>query len=215
MINCSKFVSDKTGSVVFVRKNDQIICSETWENAYKLIFQTKATVEYIDLDNGYSTTRVDAKADEANFAIMILAPAEYGNDSKLLEITYSLTDGISEKEVSGGGDSELVVTITPAPDMSKFTSDVPWEKAYEVYHNGGKVKIRATGVAEGYVMGERYSDDGSKELCFQTFGAISQKPDGTPELNMWEVAWCNNGTANIRYVGFPGALKRDMTVPVV
>ena len=99
MVNCSKYVSDKTGSVVFVRKNNQIICSETWGNAYRLIFQTKATVEYIDLDSDYSTTRVDAKADAANFAITIYVPAECGKDSKLLEITYSLTDGISEREV--------------------------------------------------------------------------------------------------------------------
>ena len=107
MDNCSKYVSDKTGSVVFVRKNNQIICSETWGNAYRLIFQTKATVEYIDLDSDYSTTRVDAKADAANFAITIFVPAEFGKDSKLLEITYSLADGISKREVASELSEEI------------------------------------------------------------------------------------------------------------
>lgn len=99
MINCSKFVADKTGVVLFVRKNDQISCSETWENAYRLIFQTKATIEYIDLDNEYSTTRIDAKADAANFTITIFAPAECANDCKLLEITYTIANGISFREI--------------------------------------------------------------------------------------------------------------------
>lgn len=104
---------DKTGSVVFVRKNNQIICSETWDNAYRLIFQTKATVEYIDLDSDYSTTRVDAKADAANFAITIFVPAEFGKDSKLLEITYSLVDGISEREVASELSEEIAKKDKP------------------------------------------------------------------------------------------------------
>ena len=120
MNNCSKFVSDKTGSVVFVRKNNQIICSETWENAYRLIFQTKATVGYIDLDSKYSTTRVDAKADEGNFAITIFVPAECGKDSKLLEITYSLTDGISEREVYGELSEEIAKKHPIKPDDTTF-----------------------------------------------------------------------------------------------
>lgn len=108
MENCSKFVADKTGLVLFVRKNNQIICSETWENAYMLIFRTKATIEYIDLDSNYSTTRIDAKADDANFAITILVPAGYGNESELIEITYSKSDGISEKRKSSSLSEEIV-----------------------------------------------------------------------------------------------------------
>lgn len=94
--------------VLFVRKNGEINCSETWENAYRLIFQTKATIEYIDLDAGYSSTRVDAKADAENFAITIFVPAECGCDTKLIEITYSQSDGISERETSTQLSEEMV-----------------------------------------------------------------------------------------------------------
>lgn len=107
MINCSKFVSDRTGTVLFLRKNGQYSCSETWENAYRLIFQTKATIEYIDADNDFSTTKVEAKADAANFSLSLRVPAAYGDSSKLLEITYSTSNEITAEEIenlSGGSD---------------------------------------------------------------------------------------------------------------
>lgn len=105
MFNCSKYVSDKTGTVLFMRKDGKYSCSERWKSAYNLIFKTKATVEYVDVDNDFISTRVDAVADKKNHSMKLFVPASCGDDSNKLEITYSIADGITAKEVhsSGGG----------------------------------------------------------------------------------------------------------------
>ena len=115
MFNCSRYVADRGGTVLFIRKNNQLLCSESWDDAYRLIFKTKANVEYIDVDNEFSTLRIDAKADVVNSAFTIYTPLECGNDGRLLKITYCKSDGISEEiiENSTGGIPYGVVQYTP------------------------------------------------------------------------------------------------------
>lgn len=108
MFNISEHVSDRIGSVLFVKKDGQYHCSESWLEAYRLIFQSKAALEYIDLDGNYSTTRVDVSADAENHSIRVLVPAECGCDTRYLEIIYTLADGISATEVPTELSEEIV-----------------------------------------------------------------------------------------------------------
>lgn len=109
MFNISEHVSDRIGSVLFVKKDGQYHCSESWLEAYRLIFQSKAALEYIDIDGNYSTTRVDVSADAENHSIRVLVPAECGCDTRYLEIIYTLADGISAKEVPTELSEEIFV----------------------------------------------------------------------------------------------------------
>ena len=100
MFNISEFVANKTGSVLFVRKDGAYFCSESWHGAHKKIFETKGTVEYIDLDNNYTTTNVTAKAEPENYSLTVRVPAKFADESKYLEITYSVSGGIVAEEVA-------------------------------------------------------------------------------------------------------------------
>ena len=107
MFNISEFVSSKTGTVLFAHKDGQYYCSESWQEAYKKIFKSRCTIEYINLNNDYSTTRVSARADSAKHTMFIHVPVECGNIAEELKITYSVESGLSAERVSiapSGGD---------------------------------------------------------------------------------------------------------------
>lgn len=105
MFNISELISDKTGVVVFVRKDGEFYCSESFDEALKEIFNTKASVEYIDLDSNYRTMRVDAVADVANKIITLRMPKECGSNGCNLRLTFSAENGITAEEDNPGGGS--------------------------------------------------------------------------------------------------------------
>lgn len=197
MENCSKFVSDRTGTVLFLRKNGRYSCSESYETAYRLIFQTKATVEYIDADNDFSTNKFEAKASADGLSLSLRVPAAYGESAKLLEITYSIENGITTEEIensgsglpadtSGGSDlciANFVVTVDQNsskwfPTVTSITCDKTDDELLAAWENGNLV---------AYVTDENYPG-----YCYSGMSrkipATIYKTDGGSDWICWYFA---------------------------
>ena len=116
-------------SILFVHKGGKYYCSESWNEAYRKIFKTRGTIEYIDLDNDYSTTCVSARADVGNNVMYVHVPSECGNDGKELKITYTVDGGLTAEEVP----TSLFEEIESVKSGNKITIEelkAVWSQTY-------------------------------------------------------------------------------------
>ena len=112
LFNVSECVSDRSGVVVFVRKDGEYYCSDSFHEALKEIFNTRATVEYIDHDNNYKSVRVDASVDADKQNITLHIPAEFGSTEKALRMTYNIEGTFTAEEIAcGSGGSNMVEKV--------------------------------------------------------------------------------------------------------
>lgn len=157
MFNVSEYVSAKTGSVVFVRKDGNFYCSESYHEAHKKIFKTRATIEYIDLDKNYNTTRVDASVDETKKIITLQVPAEFGS-ANMLRVTYSCGGNLAGEEIGaigGGSGAGSYVVRLPADTPNEFNASTmcltiysaeSYDNFAQILYNGGTVSIDISSV---------------------------------------------------------------------
>ena len=99
MYNISEYVSDRTGIVLFIRKDGKYYCSDSFDEAQKEIFNTRSTVEYVDLDNKYKTVRVDANMDAENKVMTLSIPEAVGAGKNALHLIFSKENGIIAEEI--------------------------------------------------------------------------------------------------------------------
>lgn len=170
MFNISDFVANKTGSVLFVKKDGAYFCSASWHEAYRKIFKTKGIIEYIDIDNDFTTTNVTAKADAENYSMTVRAPAAFADDSHYVEIAYSVKGGISGEVVAGRLSEEMafkpddwgVDVLYLNGDTAGMNKDNAKTLAFVWGERNGNVSVKWQGsssVATGMEIGSKFDTE--------------------------------------------------------